>query len=306
MLTEKDKALLSNILGQEENHNCAVNIRKNGEGVERHVTENIDIIGKKDKPGIDVIIKPNTKGESVKIPVIVTDEGMNDKVYNTFEVGANSDVDIVAGCGIHNDGSHNTGHDGVHEFFVRENAHMRYSENHYGEGSGKGGKILNPETIIEVFKGGVVELEMAQIGGVTSTERDTVITLHEDAKLIITERLMTDEEQVAKSKIIVNLDGKNSSAQVISRSVAKGNSVQYFEMTLNGRNKCKGHLQCDTIVMDNAKVASVPKIDAISTEAELIHEAQIGRIANDQLMKLTTLGISEEEAEEIIIDGFLG
>ncbi len=283
----------------------AMNLRMNGHTCERRVSPNIDIKNKEDKPGIDVTVKPNTIGEVISIPVVITDGDILDKVYNTIDIGAGSDVTISAGCGIHNDSDSCSRHDGIHDFIIRENAKVKYIENHYGEGNGSGENVLNPETRIEIMENGVAELDMTQIEGVDSTIRTTKIVLHDNARIIITERLMTSGNQRADSNIEVIIDGENASAQVISRSVAKGNSVQNFFMTLTGNAKCRGHIQCDSIIMDNAKVASTPKIYAANTGAELIHEATVGRIANDQLTKLMTIGITEEEAEDIIIKGFL-
>ncbi|MBK5253893.1 MAG: SufD family Fe-S cluster assembly protein [Peptostreptococcaceae bacterium] len=282
-----------------------MNIRMNGHSCERRVSPNIDIKNKENKPGIDVIVKPNTIGEVVSIPVVITAGNINDKVYNTIDIGAGSDVTVSAGCGIHNDSDDCSRHDGIHDFIIRENAKVKYIENHYGEGNGSGDNVLNPETRIELMENAIAELDMTQIEGVDSTIRFTKIILHDNAKIVVTERLMTSGNQRADSTIEVIIDGENASAQIISRSVAKGNSVQNFFMSLTGNAKCKGHIQCDSIIMDNAKVASTPKIYAANTDAELIHEATIGRIASDQLTKLMTIGITEEEAEDIIIKGFL-
>lgn len=282
----------------------AYNIRKNGEGVGRKTTASIDIITKKDKPGINVIIKPGTKDESVYIPVIVS-ESLKDKVYNTIDVGADSDVLIVAGCGIHNSGSNTAQHDGIHEFFVRKGAKMKYVEKHYGEGDGSGERVLNPETIINVEEGGIVELEMVQIKGVDRTKRDTKVILSKDARLIVTERLLTNGKQDAESNIIVELRGENSTAQIISRSVAQDDSNQVFHLIMKGYNNCRGHIQCDSIIMDNGHVSSIPEVSAFHSDAQLIHEAAIGKIASEQLVKLMTLGLTEEEAEETILQGFL-
>lgn len=282
----------------------AFNIRKNGEGVERHTTANIDIVTKKDKPGIDVIIKAGTKGESVHIPVIVS-ESLEDVVYNTFEIGENSDVVIVAGCGIHNSSDKKAQHDGVHEFFVRKGAKMKYIEKHYGEGDGTGVRILNPKTIIEVEENGVVELEMDQIRGIDNTIRDTVVNLHKNAHLIVKERLLTYLNQTAESNATVNLLDEDASAQIISRSVAQNDSKQVFHLNMRGYAKCRGHIQCDSIIMDNAQVSSIPEITAFNSEAELIHEAAIGKIASEQMTKLMSLGMTETEAEATILKGFL-
>lgn len=306
MLSAIDKKLLKEVADLHDIPQGAYNIRKNGEGISRRTTANIDIVTKQNKPGIDVIIKPGTKGESVHIPVLLSQEGLSDLVYNTFEIGQDSDVVIVAGCGIHNGGSKKAQHDGIHEFFVRKGARMKYVEKHYGEGNGTGEKVLNPKTVIEVEEGGVAELEMIQIKGVDQTVRDTEVVLHENARLIVTERLLTYLDQTAESDITVELKGKDSTAQIISRSVAQDDSRQVFHMNLRGYEKCRGHIQCDSIIMGNAKASSVPEISAFHSDAELIHEAAIGKIASDQLVKLMTLGLTEKEAEDKVLEGFLG
>ena len=304
MLNAIDKKLLSEVAGLEELPKGAFNIRKDGAGFERQTTENIDIVTKKDKQGIDVIIKPGTKGETVYIPVIIS-KNITDVVYNSFEVGENSDVLIVAGCGIHNSCGTKAQHDGVHEFFVRKGAKMRYVEKHYAEGEGSGMKILNPKTVIEVEENAVVELEMVQIRGVDNTIRDTEVHLHKNANLIITERLLTDSEQTAESITTINLLGEDASAQIISRSVAQNDSKQVFHFKLCGYGKCRGHIQCDSIIMGQAQVSSIPEISAFASDAELIHEAAIGKIASEQLTKLMSLGLTSGEAEETILKGFL-
>lgn len=304
MLNAIDKKLLSQVADLHEIPHGAFNIRKNGEGIDRHTTANIDIVTKKDKPGINVIIKAGTKGESVHIPVIVS-EGMEDVVYNSLDIGENSDVLIVAGCGIHNSSSDKAQHDGIHDFIVRKGARMRYVEKHYGEGDGDGVRILNPKTIIEVEENGTVELEMLQIKGINSAIRDTEIHLHKNAHLIITERLLTYLNQTAESNTTVNLLGEDASAQIISRSVAQNESKQVFHFKMLGHNKCRGHIQCDSIIMDQAQVSSIPEITAYNSAAELIHEAAIGKIASEQMTKLMSLGMTEEKAEETILKGFL-
>lgn len=299
-----DKKILEEVADLHDIPMGAYNIRKNGEGAGRKTTANIDIITKTDKPGIDVIIKPGTKNESVHIPVILSKD-IDDMVYNTFEIGADSDVLIVAGCGIHNSGSKTAQHDGIHEFFVRKGAKMKYVEKHYGEGDGSGERILNPQTIITVEEGGVVELEMVQIKGVDRTKRDTTVVLEKDARLIVTERLLTTNKQFAESNITVELRGENSSAQIMSRSVAQDDSNQTFHLIMRGYAKCFGHIQCDSIIMDNGHVSSIPEVAAFHSDAQLIHEAAIGKIASEQLIKLMTLGLTEGEAEDTILKGFL-
>lgn len=283
----------------------AYNIRLNGESSERHSTENIIIRSKTDKPGIDIIIKPNTKNESVHIPVVLTETGLDEVVYNHFEIGANSDVLIVAGCGIHNPGSKKSEHDGIHSFHIGENARVKYVEKHYGQGEGTGERVLNPSTVVEMEKGAYCEMELTQIEGVDSTYRDTKAMLGENAKLIITEKLMTHGKQTAHSDMTINMNGKDASAQILSRSVAKNDSVQVFHPIAVGNTQCKAHVQCDAIIMDHAKISAIPEISANDADAQIVHEAAIGRINNDQLIKLQTFGLSESEAEDIIVQGFL-
>ena len=283
----------------------AYNIRKNGLGVERKSTENIEIVNKTDKPGIDIKIKPGTKAEKVHIPVIITEDGVNDVVYNDFYIGEGADVEIVAGCGIHNSGCNTSEHDGIHRFFIGKNARVKYVEKHYGEGEGTGKKILNPVTQVFMEENSYCEMEMVQIEGVDSTLRETEVNLEAGAKYVVLEKLMTHDEQKAESNMVINLNGKDASAQIISRSVAKNNSEQIFKPTAVGNADCKAHVQCDSIIMDNAKISSVPAITANNADAQIVHEAAIGRINNDQLLKLMTFGMNEEEAENVIVQGFL-
>ena len=284
----------------------AYNIRVNGEKAGRNTTANIDIVTKTDgKSGIDIRIKPGTKNESVHIPVVLSESGIKETVYNDFYIGEDSDVVIVAGCGIHNCGNQDSQHDGVHRFFVGKNARIRYVEKHYGEGDGSGKRILNPVTEVYQEAGSYVDMEMVQIKGVDNTHRITRAELAEGATMIVHERLMTHGEQVATSVYEVALNGEASSTDVISRSVAKDSSEQVFEAAIVGNNVCSGHAECDAIIMDKAHVVAVPKLDARNVDAALIHEAAIGKIAGDQLIKLMSLGLTEAEAEEQIIGGFL-
>ena len=285
--------------------NGAYNIRSNGQLADRHITENIDIKTKTDRPGIDIIIKAGTVGETVHIPVIISETGLNDLVYNDFIIGENADVTIIAGCGIHNCGEKESRHDGIHTFFVGKNAKVKYIEKHYGEGDGNGENNMNPPTVVNIAEGGYMEMDSAQIKGIDSTNRVTKARLSDGASLVIHEKIMTHGKQTAETDFTVDLDGKNSSANVVSRSVAKDNSFQRFLSKINGNNVCSGHTECDAIIMDNAKVTAIPEITANSIDASLIHEAAIGKIAGDQLIKLMTLGLTEAEAEEQIINGFL-
>ncbi len=283
----------------------AYNIRKNGEGVERQSTANITIEPKKDKPGIDIIVKPGTKNESVHIPVIITETGVDDLVYNDFYIGDDADVLIVAGCGIHNSGDKASEHDGIHSFHIGKNAKIKYVEKHYGEGDGNGERILNPTTTIEMDENSFCEMETVQIKGVDSTKRDTTAKLKAGARLVMLEKLMTHGNQVAHSDVVIELNGEGASSQIISRSVAKDNSTQVFYPRAVGNASCRAHVQCDSIIMGNAHIRSIPEIAANHWDANIVHEAAIGRINNDQLLKLQTLGKTEEEAEEIIINCFL-
>ena len=284
----------------------AYNIRVNGEKAGRNTTANIDIATKTDgKSGIDIRIKPGTRNESVHIPVVLSESGIKETVYNDFYIGEDSDVVIVAGCGIHNCGNQDSQHDGVHRFFVGKNARIRYVEKHYGEGDGAGKRILNPVTEVYQEAGSYVDMEMVQIKGVDNTHRITRAELAEGATMIVHERLMTHGEQVATSVYEVALNGDGSSTDVISRSVAKDSSEQVFEAAIVGNSVCSGHAECDAIIMDKAHVVAVPKLDARNVDAALIHEAAIGKIAGDQLIKLMSLGLTESEAEEQIIGGFL-
>lgn len=304
------KNLLQTIAGIAGIPEGAYNIRANGALMSRNTTENVDIVTKKDKSGIDIFIKSNTKGEKIHIPVIISETGLKELVYNDFHVGENCDVTIVAGCGIHNCGSEDSSHDGIHSFFVGKNSKLTYVESHYGEGGKEdvpenGQNIMNPTTVINLSEGSTMEMETTQIKGVDSTNRVTVARLEANSTLIIHEKLMTHGSQSARTEFTVDLDGENSSTNVVSRSVAKDTSHQIFISKINGNNKCAGHTECDAIIMDNASVAAIPEITANNTEASLIHEAAIGKIAGEQLIKLMTLGLSEQEAEEQIVNGFL-
>lgn len=304
-MNQIQKDLLEQIAGIHEVPQGAYNIRMNGEGAGRNTTENIDIVTKTDKPGIDIIIKPNTKNESVHIPVILSRTGLKDLVYNDFYIGDNADVTIVAGCGIHNSGDEKSQHDGIHAFHIGKNARVRYIEKHYGEGDGNGENVMNPTTIVDIEVNGYMEMETAQIKGISSTKRDTSATLKDGATLIVKEKLMTHGKQYAETNFNVELNGVDSSTHVISRAVAKEQSRQLFKSKIIGNSRCSGHTECDAIIMDNAVVQAVPEITAADVNASLIHEAAIGKIAGEQIIKLMTLGLSEKEAEEQIISGFL-
>ena len=305
LLNNTDEHLLEEISDLEQIKKGAFNIRKNGQGIERKTTENIDIITKKDKPGINIYVKENTKFEFIHIPVIITESGLNDLVYNDFYIGKNANVIIVAGCGIHNNHHKDSQHNGIHRFFLEEGAKVKYIEKHYGEGDGKGKRILNPVTEVYLKKGSTLEMQSAQIKGVDSTIRETKGKLEEDTNFVVSEKIMTHGTQYAKTVFEVELNGENSSTHVTSRSVATENSEQYFESKIYGNNKCFAHSECDAIIKDHAKVTATPEITANNIEANLIHEAAIGKIAGEQLIKLMTLGLSEKEAEDEIIKGFL-
>ena len=305
MDTEVDRELLEKIADLVGKPVGAFNTRKDSGCDGRQSTEHIEITGKTDKAGIDIRSKDGTKGEQCHIPVIITKPGITEMVYNDFYVGTDCDVDIVAGCGIHNCGNEDSRHVGVHTFYVGKNSHVHYSEKHYGEGDGKGGRIMNPQTVVYLEEGASIQMDTVQIGGIDSTKRYTKIVCGPGAEAVITERLMTSGQQSAESDMDIVLDGADSKGRVISRSVARGTSSQRFKPCVVGNARCFGHVQCDSIIMDEARIQSVPEIAANCTEAQLIHEAAIGKIAGDQLLKLETLGLTEEEAEDCILKGFL-
>ena len=305
MIDEIGKSLLKEVADLDALPVGAYNVRVNGESSERNTTANIDIVSKTDKSGIDIIIKPGTKNESVHIPVILSQSGMKEMVYNDFYVGEDYDVTIVAGCGIHNCGGGDSAHDGLHRFFVGKNAKVRYVEKHYGEGDGRGKRVMNPTTEVHLEEGASMILEATQISGIDDTLRKTIATLAENATLEVQEKVLTTGEQNAVSEFVADLNGDGSSCNIVSRTVARDKSTQHFSSTLNGNAACSGHTECDSIIMDSAKVSASPQLTAADVDASLIHEAAIGKIAGEQLLKLMTLGLTEQEAEERIVSGFL-
>ena len=305
MLNDIQKRILAEIADLHKVPTGAYNIRANGESAGRNSTANIEITTKTDVSGINIRIKDGTVNESVHIPVVVSETGLKETVYNDFYVGDNCDVVIVAGCGIHNCGNQDSEHDGVHRFYIGRGSKVKYVEKHYGEGEGTGKRILNPGTEVSLSEGSFMEMEMVQIKGVDSTVRSTKADLAAGAKLVVRERLMTHGVQMADSSYIIELNGANSSADVVSRSVARENSTQRYCSRIVGNAACSGHTECDAIIMDNARVLAVPELEANNIDAALIHEAAIGKIAGDQLIKLMTLGLTEQEAEEQIVNGFL-
>lgn len=305
MIDEIGKSLLKEVADLDALPVGAYNVRVNGVSSERNTTANIDIVSKTDKSGIDIIIKPGTKNESVHIPVILSQSGMKEMVYNDFYVGEDCDVTIVAGCGIHNCGGGDSAHDGLHRFFVGKNAKVRYVEKHYGEGDGRGKRVMNPTTEVHLEEGASMVLEATQISGIDDTLRRTIATLAENATLEVQEKVLTTGEQNAVSEFVADLNGDGSSCNIVSRTVARDKSTQHFSSTLNGNAACSGHTECDSIIMDSAKVSASPQLTAANVDASLIHEAAIGKIAGEQLLKLMTLGLTEQEAEERIVNGFL-
>ncbi len=300
-----DLELLRQIADLEKVPQGAYNIRKDGQLDSRSSTANIEISTKEDKPGIDIRIKDGTKNESVHIPVIITQMGVVEMVYNDFFIGEDCDITIVAGCGIHNSGCETSQHDGIHTFYVGANSKVRYVEKHYGDGEGTGERIMNPQTVAYLEEGASLNMETTQLRGVDSTKRYTKVVVGKDAEIVITEKLLTHGDQLADSEMEIILAGENANGRVISRSVAQDRSVQNFYPNVVGKRKCFGHVQCDAIIMDDAKIKAIPAITADHMDAQLVHEAAIGRIAGEQILKLMTLGLTEQEAEEKILDGFL-
>lgn len=305
MIDDIQKRLLKEIADLDSLPVGAYNIRANGAAAGRHTTANIDIVTKTDRPGIDIIIAPGTKNESVHIPVVVSQTGLKDLVYNDFYIGENADVVIIAGCGIHCAGAQETSHDGIHTFHVGKNARLRYVEKHYGEGEGRGKRVMNPTTIVHLAEGAAMEMETTQISGIDDTIRKTSGTLAAHATLTVREKIMTTGDQHAVTDFTIDLDGENCSTDVVSRSVARDESKQEFYSHINGNNACAGHSECDAIIMDRACVIATPALVANHVDAALIHEAAIGKIAGEQLIKLMTLGLTAEEAEHEIVNGFL-
>ena len=304
-LDEIQKRLLMEVADLHAVPEGAYNIRSNSQSAGRRSTANIEIVSKTDVSGLEVHIAPGTKSESVHIPVVMTQSGLKEVVYNDFFIGEDADVVIVAGCGIDNCGNQDSEHDGIHRFYVGKNAKVKYVEKHYGSGSGTGKRILNPGTEVYQEEGSSVEMEMVQIKGVDDTERTTTAKLAANARLVVRERLMTHGSQRAISTYSVDLDGEGSSADIVSRSVARDDSFQKFDAKIAGNAPCSGHTECDSIIMDNGRILAVPGLEANNVDAALVHEAAIGKIAGEQIIKLMTLGLTEAEAEEQIINGFL-
>ncbi len=304
-LNETLKKLLAEIADVHDTPKGAYNIRSNSQSVGRASTENIEVLAREDGQGLTIRVKPGTKNETIHIPVIMSQSGLKEVVYNDFYIGENADVFIVSGCGIHNSGDQDSEHDGIHRFYLGKGSHVLYVEKHYGEGTGKGKRILNPGTEVYMEEGSSMEMEMLQIKGVDDTTRTTTAELDKDARLVIRERLMTHGDQNAISNYVVYLNGENASADVVSRSVAKNNSYQKFDAKLVGNKPCSGHTECDSIIMDHGRIEAVPALVANDVDAALVHEAAIGKIAGDQITKLMTLGLNEQEAEAQIINGFL-
>ena len=304
-LDDISKMILNEVADITDEPQGAYNFRVNSGLAGRNTTENINIVSKENGSGIDIFIKPDTKGENVHIPVVISESGVKEKVYNDFFIGDNCDVTIVAGCGIDNCGAHDSQHDGIHRFYVGKNSRIKYVEKHYGSGNGEGKRILNPVTEVYMEENGVMEMEMEQIKGVDSTDRMTIAELKAGAKLLIKERLMTHGSQTAVSGYKVSLNGEGSTADVVSRSVARDTSEQTVNACIAGNAPCSGHTECDSIIMDSGKILAIPSLEANNVDAMLVHEAAIGKIAGDQLIKLMTLGLTEAEAEQQIINGFL-
>ena len=304
-LNKIDKELLSQITDLHAIEQGSYSFRKNGQGVAINSTTDIQIVKKTDKPGIDIYVKANVQNKSMHLPVIISQGGITDKVYNDFYIGENADVLIVAGCGIHNTGNTESTHNGIHTFHLSKNSKVKYVEKHLGLGNDASGKILNPETKIIMEENSQLIMETAQLGGVTYSDRKTTAKLKQNAKLLIKENILTTNNQIAKTKFIVDLVGDGSSVEVKSRSVAKNNSYQEFVSNIKGKADCYGHVECDGIIDGNAHIISTPQISALNPNANLVHEAQVGKIAGEQLNKLMTLGLTYEQACDKIIAGYL-
>ena len=304
-MTELERHMLKEVAELDSLPVGAYNIRSNGKSAARNTTANIDIVTKKEVSGIDIIIKPGTKNQSVHIPVIISESGLKEVVYNDFYIGEDCDVTIIAGCGISNCGGSDSRHDGVHSFHVGKNSKVRYVEKHYGEGTGEGKRLMNPTTVVELGEDAYMLMETSQISGVDDTVRETRATVGDRSSLVIHDKILTDGEQKAVAKMFVDLNGEDSGCDLISRGVAKEDSCQEVILGINGNNKCNGHAECDSIIMDRGVILATPQLKAENVDASLIHEAAIGKIAGEQLLKLMTLGLTEKEAEDMIVKGFL-
>ena len=304
-MDEIQKELLRHVADLDALPVGAYNIRADGKSIARNSTANIEIVSQKDRPGIEIHVKAGTKNESMHIPVLMQESGLKDMVYNDFYVGEDCDITIVAGCGIHNCGAETSQHDGIHTFYIAKNAKVRYVEKHYGEGDGRGKQVMNPTTVIHLQEGASMLMETSQIAGIDDTIRDTSADLAEGASLVVKEKILTTGVQKAETHFMVDLNGNGSSADVVSRSVARDQSYQHLVARVNGNAECTGHTECDSIIIDDGRVLAQPELEANCVDASLVHEAAIGKIAGEQLIKLMTLGLSEQEAEEQIINGFL-
>lgn len=304
-MDEIEKKILKEVAELDSLPVGAFNIRSNGESAARNTTANIDIVSKTDKSGIDIIIKEGTRNESCHIPVIISKSGVEECVYNDFYIGKDCDITIVAGCGISNCGGHDSRHDGIHTFHIAENSHVKYIERHYGEGTGTGKRLMNPTTEVELGEGSVMEMDTSQIAGINDTYRITRAVIGPKATLLMHDKILTNFDQTAKAEIVVALDGDGSKCDIISRGVAKGTSKQDVVIDISGNARCNGHASCDSIIMEHGVIVATPKLLASNVDASLIHEAAIGKIAGEQITKLMTLGLTEEQAEAKIIEGFL-
>lgn len=297
--------LLGLVSDWKDGYKGAYNLRVDGTCAGRQSSDNIKIYSKEDKPGLDIRIADETHGETVSIPACVTHGDIDDLVYNDFYVGKNSEVTIVAGCGVHTETGEPARHNGIHRFFLAEGAKVKYLEKHVGTGKGTGIRSIDPVTEVYLGKNALLEMDTSQIGGVDKSLRTTSGEVGEGARLIIRERILTEHEQSAETEFSIVMSGKDSGVDVISRSVARDNSYQRYHSVIIGNAPCTGHTECDAIISENGKVDAAPELRAHHEDAALIHEAAIGKIAGEQIIKLCTFGLTEKEAESAIIDGFL-
>lgn len=305
MLSDVQKALLQELTGESDFSKGAFNVRANGTSAGRQSTDTIRIEPKSGGAGLDIYIAPGTRDDHVRIPVVMTESGLKEEVFNDFHVGEGAEVTIVAGCGIHNCGCDDSQHDGIHRFFIAKGAHVKYVERHIGQGDGSGRRLLNPVTEVHQAEDSLLEMEMSQLRGVDETERTTTATLLAGARLMVRERLLTGGHERAVSRYAVRLDGAGATADIVSRGVARDDSIQSLDLKIMGNAPCRGHTECDSIIMDRGHIVAVPTLEAANVDAQLVHEAAIGKIAGDQLNKLMSLGLTPAEAEARIIDGFL-
>ena len=301
---ENTLKMFKEMFGDVDTSNVAMNIREDAQTCQRRNSENVIITGLKDNTGLKIHVLSSAKGEEVFIPAIVTKSNITDEVRNDFYIDSGAEVIIQAGCALHTDGNGESTHNGNHHFYIGEGAKVTYNEKHFGEGT-NAKKTISPSNVIVLEKNAYLKMDTIQTDGVSYTNRTTKATVKAGARLEINERIQTQNDQQSISNIDIDAIGDGASIDIVSRSVAKDDSVQTLKTNITANSVCTGHSECDTILVGNGKATSIPALVANNPKASLVHEAAIGRISQQQIEKLQTLGLDEEEAEHYIIKGFL-